>query len=70
MKCPVSPLRYFGDEGGATAIEYALIVSLIAVMIVGVLGTIGINLRNKANDIADAIADAGSCNSGAGSNTP
>jgi pilus assembly protein Flp/PilA len=53
-------LRYAADESGASAIEYALIVSLIAVAIVGVLGTLGINLRNKANDVAEAIGAAGS----------
>lgn len=52
-------LRYVADEGGASAIEYGLIVSLIAVAIVGVLGTLGINLRNKAMEIADAIGTAG-----------
>ena len=53
-------LRYAADQSGATAIEYGLIVSLIAVAIVGVLGTLGINLRDKAMDIADAIGTAGS----------
>jgi pilus assembly protein Flp/PilA len=51
--------RYAADESGATAIEYGLIVSLIAVAIVGVLGTLGMNLRDKANEIAEAIGDAG-----------
>lgn len=52
-------LRYAADESGATAIEYGLIASLIAVAIIGVLGTVGLNLRDKANEIAEAIADAG-----------
>lgn len=52
--------RYAADEGGATAIEYGLVASLIAVAIVGVLGTLGINLRDKAMDIADAVGMAGS----------
>ena len=51
--------RFAADESGATAVEYGLVVSLIAVAVVGVLGTLGINLRNKALDIADAIGDAG-----------
>jgi pilus assembly protein Flp/PilA len=51
--------RFAGDESGASAIEYGLIVSLIAVAIVGVLGTLGMNLRDKANEIADAIGEAG-----------
>jgi pilus assembly protein Flp/PilA len=52
-------VRYAADESGASAIEYGLITSLIAVAIIGVLGTLGINLRDKANEIAEAIGDAG-----------
>jgi pilus assembly protein Flp/PilA len=51
--------RFAADQSGASAIEYGLIVSLIAVAVIGVLATIGINLRNKADDIATAIANAG-----------
>jgi pilus assembly protein Flp/PilA len=51
--------RFAADQSGASAVEYALVVSLIAVAIVGVLATLGINLRNKANVVAEAIADAG-----------
>lgn len=53
-------VRYAADEGGATAIEYGLVASLVAVAIVGVLGTLGINLRDKAMEIADAVGMAGS----------
>jgi pilus assembly protein Flp/PilA len=52
-------VRYVADESGATAIEYGLVASLIAVAIIGVLGTLGINLRDKANEIAEAVGDAG-----------
>lgn len=51
--------RYAADESGATAIEYGLIVCLISVTIVGALTYLGVNLRSKAMDIADAIQDAG-----------
>jgi pilus assembly protein Flp/PilA len=53
-------VRYVSDESGAAAIEYGLVVTLIAVAIIGVLGTLGINLRDKAMQIADAIGSAGS----------
>ncbi|TFC29457.1 Flp family type IVb pilin [Cryobacterium sp. TMT2-18-3] len=33
------------DEEGATAVEYGLMVSLIAVVIIGAVGAIGIALR-------------------------
>ena len=52
-------VRYAADESGTTAIEYGLIASLVAVAIIGALGTIGINLRDKAMEIADAVGDAG-----------
>ena len=51
--------RYAADESGATAIEYGLIVSLISVTILGTITYLGVNLRNKAMLIADAIQDAG-----------
>lgn len=51
-------LRYAADEDGASAIEYGLIAALISVAIIVALGTLGINLRDKALEIADAIADA------------
>jgi pilus assembly protein Flp/PilA len=53
-------VRYLGDEQGAAAIEYGLVVALISVAIIGALGTLGINLRDKAMEIADAIGAAGS----------
>ncbi len=37
-------MKFFRSEEGATAIEYGLIASLIAVAIVGVLSTLGTNL--------------------------
>jgi pilus assembly protein Flp/PilA len=47
--------RFAEDESGATAIEYGLIAALISVVIIGVLSTIGTNLSNKFNDIADQL---------------
>jgi pilus assembly protein Flp/PilA len=52
--------RLLADESGATAIEYGIIAALISVAIIGVLYSIGINLMGKMQDIADAIANAGS----------
>ena len=52
--------RYAADEIGATAIEYGLIVSLISVTIVSVLTAVGLNLRDMAMEIAEAIGTAGS----------
>lgn len=43
------------DEKGATAIEYGLIAALIAVAIIGGLGTLGGNLDGTFDDVADAV---------------
>ncbi len=47
--------RFFCDDGGATAIEYAFIASMIAVAIVAVLVTIGDSLRGAFQTVADAF---------------
>jgi len=39
--------RLLADEGGATAIEYALLASCIAVAIVSTLHVVGSNLRDN-----------------------
>jgi pilus assembly protein Flp/PilA len=51
--------RYAADETGASAVEYGLVATLIAVAIIGVLSTLGINLVGKMNEVVDAIGDAG-----------
>jgi pilus assembly protein Flp/PilA len=51
---------YFADETGASAVEYGIVATLIAVAIIGALGTLGLNLRDKAQEIADKIGEAGS----------
>lgn len=47
--------KYGRDESGATAIEYGLIAALISVVIIGVLTSIGTNLRTKFNQIATQL---------------
>lgn len=43
------------DERGATAIEYGLIASLIAVAIITILTTVGTDLAAKFQTIANAL---------------
>jgi pilus assembly protein Flp/PilA len=50
---------YAADETGAAAIEYGLVASLISVVLIGALTVIGLNLRAKAEEIAEAIFNAG-----------
>jgi pilus assembly protein Flp/PilA len=47
--------RLLADRSGATAIEYGLIAALIAVVIIGVLTTVGTNLSTKFNTVATAL---------------
>jgi pilus assembly protein Flp/PilA len=51
---------YASDETGASAIEYGLVATLIAVAIIGAMATLGVNLVAKANEVAEAILEAGS----------
>ncbi|GAC1628188.1 MAG: hypothetical protein NVS9B10_17850 [Nevskia sp.] len=50
--------KFLRDEEGATAVEYGLIVGLIAVLIVGVLTTTGTNLSSLFTKIAGALGAA------------
>jgi pilus assembly protein Flp/PilA len=47
--------RFAKDESGATAIEYGLIAALISVVIIGVLSTIGQNLKSKFDQIGTQL---------------
>lgn len=46
------------DESGATAIEYGLIVALIAVVIAGVVTTLGTDLNTAFTKAGDKVAAA------------
>ena len=47
--------RFIKDEEGVTAIEYALIASLIAVAIIGAVTLVGTDLSAKFNSIAGSL---------------
>ncbi|TAI62069.1 Flp family type IVb pilin [Bradyrhizobium sp. Leo170] len=51
--------RFIKDESGATAIEYGLIAALIAVVIIGVLTTIGTNLNARLQQVSDGLTPKG-----------
>jgi pilus assembly protein Flp/PilA len=46
---------FLKDESGATAIEYGLIVALIAVVIISAVTTLGTNLNSKLSAAGSAI---------------
>ena len=47
--------RFYKDEEGATMVEYALMVALIAVVCIGVVTTLGGRVNNKFNATSDAM---------------
>jgi pilus assembly protein Flp/PilA len=47
------------NERGASAVEYGLLVALIAVVIIGAVTLLGGNLESIFDTIADAIGSAG-----------
>ncbi len=47
--------RFLRDESGATAIEYGLIVALIAVVIIAAVTTVGTQLDGKFQAAGTAI---------------
>jgi pilus assembly protein Flp/PilA len=52
----VKSIRVFlADQSGATAIEYALIASLIAVAIIGALSTLGTKLSSTFSEVGSSL---------------
>lgn len=50
-----SALARVRDERGATAVEYGIMVALIAAVIVGVVTTVGTDVKAAFQKVADAI---------------
>ena len=48
------------EEGGATAVEYALMIALIAAVIIGAVTTLGTNASTKFVTVGNAVGGAGS----------
>jgi len=46
------------NESGATAIEYGLIAALIAVVLIGSLGTLGGNIDASFKKVSDSVSGA------------
>jgi pilus assembly protein Flp/PilA len=46
---------FFQDEAGASAVEYGLLVALIAVVIITAVTTLGTNLSTRFNSVATSI---------------
>ena len=54
--------RFVKDESGATAIEYGLIASLIAIVCIGAMTTLGTNLKTKFGAISSALGTTAATN--------
>jgi pilus assembly protein Flp/PilA len=50
--------KFLADESGATAIEYVIVASLIAVALVGGATALGNSVDDKLNDVATSVATA------------
>ena len=53
--------RFVNDESGATAIEYGLIAALIAVVLIGILTTLGTTLQTKFAAICKGLNNNVAC---------
>ena len=47
--------KLWQDEAGASAVEYGLLVALIAVVIISAVTLLGTNLSTKFNSVASSI---------------
>jgi pilus assembly protein Flp/PilA len=52
-------LRLLKEEKGATAVEYGLMVALIAVVIIGAVAALGTSLNTKFTTVGNAVSGAG-----------
>ena len=52
--------RLAGEEDGATMVEYALMIALIAAALVTVVGTLSTAISGKFTAVATAVSGAGS----------
>lgn len=48
-------VNFFKEEEGATAVEYGLLVALIAAVIVGVVEGLGTQIQTAFQDVSTAI---------------
>ncbi len=57
MKNALQVMRAFvRDDEGATMIEYALLVALIAVVVAAALVTLGTSIKTKYSSVSDCVA--------------
>ena len=55
---------FLADEQGATAVEYGLMIALIAAAILVAVGLLGTELNTKFTSVTDAVKNAGTTGTG------
>jgi pilus assembly protein Flp/PilA len=55
---------FLADEQGATAVEYGLMIALIAAAILVAVGLLGTELNTKLTTVKDAVKNAGTTGTG------
>ena len=50
-------IRFFKDEEGATAVEYAIMVALIAIVIIAMVILVGQKANNVFSKVQSALGD-------------
>lgn len=53
--------RFFKEEDGATLVEYALLVALIAVAVIGTVVALGSAIKDAFTSVKDCIVSPSSC---------
>ena len=48
-------IAFFKDEEGATAVEYAIMVALIAAVVIGAVTTIGTKARTTFTNVGNSL---------------
>jgi len=51
-------IRFLKDEEGATAVEYGLMIALIAVTIMAAVSILGTNMSSKFSEVASTVGGA------------
>lgn len=49
--------KYWQDESGATAVEYALIVTTLSIIVISAIAVVGGHTTNTWNTVSDEFAD-------------
>lgn len=55
MSRSITKRQMFRSERGATAVEYGLMVALIAIVIIVAVGLLGTNLSGLFNQVANSV---------------